>query len=240
MNGKRNGVAAGIAVTGVVVATAALLVLVPAIDLVVSGWFFDPAGGFVLRYAPLPEFLHDAIQILSRLLGVALAGGLLLTLSMRRPILGLGGRQWLFLLAALVVGPGLVANTVFKDHWGRARPAQVEAFSGTRQFTPPLIIADQCRDNCSFVAGDPASGFYLHSFAYVVAPSRRRAVLAGGLAAGGLAGLLRIGMGAHFFSDVVFAGLFMVLTTAVLHAALFGAGATRRFWRALASRRSPA
>jgi len=208
-----------------------VLVAVPGIDLVVSGWFHSQEAGFVWRRAPVAIFLHDAIQIASRVIGAALALGFLYTAVRLIRLFRLGSRQWLFLLLALVVGPGLVANVVLKDNWGRARPAQVTQFGGQKTFSPPLVMTNQCRTNCSFVAGDPASGFFLHSFAYVVAPRRRRVVLAGGIAAGLAAGLLRIGMGAHFFSDVLFAGGFMIATSALLHILIFGRKATGAFWR---------
>jgi lipid A 4'-phosphatase len=51
------------------------------------------------------------------------------------------------------------------------------------------------------------------------------------MAAGLSAGLLRIGMGAHFFSDVIYAGVFMTLTIAGLHAAMFGSARTLDRWR---------
>jgi lipid A 4'-phosphatase len=51
------------------------------------------------------------------------------------------------------------------------------------------------------------------------------------MAAGLSAGLLRIGMGAHFFSDVTYAGVFMTLTIAGLHAAMFGSARTLDRWR---------
>jgi lipid A 4'-phosphatase len=218
-------------------AATALLVLVPGIDLAVSGLFYSPETGFAWRDRPVPDFLHEGIQLGARLLFVAFLAGLgaTLWLSWRagygREVLGLGRRDWLFLLASLLVAPGLVANTVLKDNWDRARPVQVEQFGGQLNHTPPLVISDQCSHNCSFVSGDAAIGFYLHALAYVAARRRSRAVLAAGLAAGGLAGLLRIGMGAHFFSDVVFAGAFMVLTVGIVHALLYGPAETAGRWR---------
>ena len=56
-------------------------------------------------------------------------------------------------------------------------------------------------------------------------------MLAAGMAAGLLAGLLRIGMGAHLFSDLIYAGVFMTLTIAGLHAAMFGSARTLDRWR---------
>ena len=105
-------------------------------------------------------------------------------------------------------------------------------FGGTATFSPALVPQPEAHRNGSFVAGDPCLGFMLTGFAYVLpaAASRRRA-LYGGLLAGGLLGAARIMMGAHFLSDVLFAGLFMLATIALLHATLYGPQTTRARWR---------
>lgn len=132
----------------------------------------------------------------------------------------------------MVSGPVLVANTLLKDHRGRARPMQVREFNGTRQFTPPLLISDQCHKNCSFIAGDSALGFMLHRLAYLLGTRRRQRLLFwSGMAAVSLAGALRIWIGAHFFSDVVFAGTFMLLTAAIVHAMFYHWRRTLAWWR---------
>jgi lipid A 4'-phosphatase len=51
------------------------------------------------------------------------------------------------------------------------------------------------------------------------------------MAAGLSAGLLRIGMDAHFFSDMIYAGVFMTLTIAGLYAAMFESARTLDRWR---------
>lgn len=217
-------------------AAGAALTANPGIDIAVSGLFFEPGAGFSWRSDGVANLIHEAIQVFARVIGVALLLGSAYTLVRSRRagreflLLGLDRRKWVFLFLSLVIAPGLVANTLLKDNFGRARPFQVEEFGGPLIHSPPMVVTDQCERNCSFVAGDPALGFWLHSFAYVVS-RRSRLVLAGGLAAGGLAGLLRIAMGAHFFSDVLFAGAFMLGTVALLHAAMFGWSATADRWR---------
>lgn len=209
----------------------AFLVLVPGIDLAISGWFYAPGSGFAWDGAPLAEAIHELVQIVVRAGGVLLLVAALWTWVAERRLLGLDVRRWTFLALALAIGPGLVANAVLKDHWGRARPRQVEAFGGTAVFTPPLIPAGQCGRNCSFVAGDPTVGFVVHSVAYVVPARRRRRIFWGSMALGGLLGLLRIGMGGHFFSDVVFAAVAILLVSAGLHALLFDRWRTAAAWR---------
>lgn len=116
--------------------------------------------------------------------------------------------QWrlalVFVAAAGTLGPGAVVNWGFKEHWQRARPYQVENFGGTQRFTRAAVITDQCDNNCSFVSGHVACGFFLTSLMLL---HRRRAArwLAAGTVAGLLVGFARMSAGAHWLSDVLWA-----------------------------------
>ena len=200
-------------------ASAALFLLFPAIDLAVSGWFYQPGAGWQLGYAPVFTAIHDGVPYL---IGAAVAGALLLfaiNLMRGTDVLQMRARGLAFVIFALLLGPGLLANVVLKDHWGRARPAHIVEFGGPRAFSPALLPADQCDHNCSFVAGDAAAGYFLLAFALL---ARRRRVLAvtGALAVGSALGAVRVIQGGHFLSDVAFAGLFVGGLTWLLHHAL--------------------
>lgn len=118
------------------------------------------------------------------------------------------GKQWrlhlAFLALAGTLGPGLVVNLGFKDHWQRARPYQVEAFGGEKQFTRAAVFADQCDNNCSFVSGHVACGFFFVSL-MLLHPRRRLRWAAAGVAAGLLIGFARMSDVAHWLSDVLWA-----------------------------------
>ena len=112
-----------------------------------------------------------------------------------------------YITLSLAIGPGLISNFALKDNMGRARPAQVVEFGGTHTFTPAWVPSDQCPKNCSFVSGHAAFGFFLVTFAFLMAPGyRRRAVFAATLAVAAAIGMARIGQGRHFLSDTIFAG----------------------------------
>jgi len=132
-----------------------------------------------------------------------------------------------YLLLVMLVGPGLLVNTVFKDHWGRARPSQVTEFGGGKQFTRAAIPADQCPKNCSFPSGHASVGFYFLALAFVL-PRRRALWLTIGTGLGLGIGLVRIIQGGHFLSDVLFAGIVVYLTARWLHALMFRAPAEDR------------
>jgi lipid A 4'-phosphatase len=203
---------------------AAIAAIWPVPDITVAGWFFDSATTtFPWRSDPAANFLHEFIQVGARVMAALLLAAVVVNRHRKAA---------LFLLVALIVGPGLITNTVLKDNWDRARPLQVQEFGGAAAFTPAWQPTDQCDSNCSFVSGDGALGFFLHTFFYVVSPYWRRRVFAIGFIGGGAVfGGLRIIMGAHFLSDVLWAGLFMLASSAVLHGLFYGFKATRQIWR---------
>lgn len=180
---------------------AALFLAFPQLDLLASSALYRAGQGFMLRGNPVFDFVHRYVGVLAwlgafvTLLIVILSRWLTKFAPWRRPAL--------FVLLALLLGPGLVVNTVLKDQWGRARPAQVAEFGGQAQFTPAWVVSDQCPRNCSFVCGDASVGFGLVALAFV--STRPRRWLAAGIVAGAALGWMRMAQGGHFLSDVVFA-----------------------------------
>ena len=190
--------------------------LFPAIDLAASGLFFAPDRGFVLAHWYPFLLVRRAVPLIA--VAIVLAGIGLIAVGARRPWRGLDWRAGAFLLLALAVGPGLVVNTVFKDHWGRARPEQIASFGGTARFSRAFVPSDQCATNCSFPAGDPSNGFVLAAAGFLVAaPRPRRTIFVGSTALGAAIGVVRIAQGGHFLSDVLASGFLVFGTTWLLH-----------------------
>ena len=217
-----------------------VFLLFPGVDLAATRLFYDPAHGFPLTdWAPL-QFVRAAIPWLTGLIILVCVVGAVWLAVKRRPLWRLDRRALVFIVAATALGPGLLANTVLKDHWGRARPFQTQEFGGTRQFTPAPLPASQCERNCSFVSGHAALGFSLVSFALLWPVGRRRRIaIAAALGFGAVVGLGRIAAGHHFLSDVVYAGLIVFATGWLLYQAIvvrdvFGRPAAWRFYRAIA------
>lgn len=188
---------------------ALLFRLAPGIDLWFSGLFFDPGDGFFLKNALPVRFSYALFRDLPYVVAPLLLWLLFASWhwggAKERPV----RRSLVYLLVVLLLGPGLLVHEGLKNHSGRARPAQVDAFGGDRHFTPAFVIADQCRKNCSFVSGHAAMGFFFLALAWVLRD--RRWLLYGGLI-GGLAGLGRIMQGSHFLSDIVFSFVVVLLT----------------------------
>lgn len=197
--------------------TAGYFVAWPGIDLSVASFFADGTNGFPLRYHAIPKFFNELINLLALLAALWFIAGWTLAHRMRMAIAGLWARQYAFLLTSLIVGPGLIANALFKENWGRARPRQITEFGGTAEFSPPLVISDQCATNCSFVSGDASMGFFFLAVAMIAPVRHRKASVIAALLFGSFIGFMRIIQGAHFLSDVIFAGVFVGLTIVLLY-----------------------
>src|SRR3954465_8753900 len=178
---------------------APLSLAAPGIDLAASHLFYDSALGFYLADWAMVRVIEGTVPwiVYAMIVLAAIAAAWLVLL--RRPLWRLDRKTLMFLVAAIALGPGLIVNTVLKDHWGRARPSQVAEFGGARQFTAAPLLAAQCERNCAFVSGHAALGFSLVSFALLLPfGGRRKTAIAAALGFGALVGLARIAGGRHF------------------------------------------
>jgi membrane-associated phospholipid phosphatase len=123
-------------------------------------------------------------------------------------------RDTLFILSTLAIGPGLIVNLIFKNHWGRPRPVMLDVFSSAQPFVGVWQISDACSTNCSFVAGEASSALWLFT-TLVLIPDRWRPaatkIILGLVIA---LSLNRIAFGGHFLSDVLLSwGMTLVVIT---------------------------
>ncbi|MFN3745435.1 MAG: phosphatase PAP2 family protein [Hyphomicrobiaceae bacterium] len=222
-----------IATVGLMIPLAALLVAVPEIDLTVSGFAKElcPASARSLTGAWCPASALNAVRSAFIALFMLVVGATLAVsvgvLIAKRKLFGTAQARCWFMIAVLVVGPGVVTNLIFKDNFGRARPRDVIELGGTKVFSPPLLPAQECQRNCSFVCGEAASMFAPLFALVFLFPRYRRSLLLAALTTGLVAGAVRMMQGAHFLSDVLFAGIFMALTVSLLHVVFIDSGATR-------------
>lgn len=177
----------------------------------------DPAGPWPVAQEPLFNFLFHVVPFLT----VVLALGAVAIL--------LGARLWavlhrwrlsaVFILLGLVVGPGLVVNAIFKDHWGRDRPRHVETLGGQNAYQPPLVL-NEAGQGKSFPCGHCSVAFLLAGFWLLW---RRRyprvalIALAASVTLGALVGMARMAAGGHFLSDVLWSAWLTWLVLLVLY-----------------------
>lgn len=199
-----------------------LFFALPQADVWVSQQFFTPELGFTHSKHPMVMFSYEVFaQMHIVVIGVLMAYLVWSYASRQSPdalTKQVNRRLATFLLVVLFVGPGLIVNGVWKEHWGRARPFEVQNFGGEHHYTPPMQPAQECDTNCSFVSGHAAMGFYWLSLAWVF---KRRYWLWLGLFLGSFVGFGRILQGNHFLSDIVFS-FWTVYFSACIIATCFG------------------
>jgi membrane-associated PAP2 superfamily phosphatase len=123
-------------------------------------------------------------------------------------------RAAVFFPLLMIIGPGLLVNSAFKNHWGRPRPVQIVEFGGTQAYSPPWLPSAY-KQGKSFPSGHASMGFYLLA-PYFLYRHRRRGLslvwLGTGLLGGALMGVMRMAMGGHFLSDVMWSGGVVYIT----------------------------
>jgi lipid A 4'-phosphatase len=221
---NRTGLVIALAVAA---ATGLLFGLYPRLDLAISAWFFDPltqrfpvgrtTGGGVSWPALGRELAMGVVTAL------AVPAGVTLLLKVLKPGMRMliPARAAVLLVTTLLLAPGLLTNVLLKEHWGRPRPIDVHEFAGGEAFVAWWDPRGGCLHNCSFVAGEGSGAFWALAPAALAPPQLRPLAYAAALGFGAATGALRIAFGGHFFSDVVFSGVFTFLIIWVVHGLLY-------------------
>lgn len=200
----------------------------PELDLKLVAPFFDTQrGAFTFSYNRSYLLVRAVSNWLIAF--VALPAVLALVLKLirpQRPLL-IPGRAILLMLLTLALVPGALADLVLKEHWGRPRPIDVAEFRGQEHFRPWWDPRGDCKANCSFIAGEPSGAFWTMAAAAVAPPQWRAPAYAAAILFGSAVGVMRMAAGAHFFTDVVFAGVFAFLAIWTTHGWLYRWRATR-------------
>ena len=200
-----------------------VFLLEPDIDRWISGLLSTPETGFFWAQHPIGLLVRDLV-IISML---AIVGAAVLSLLAKalapRPTPLLRITTSVYLLATLVLVPGVLVNLVLKDNWGRPRPVHLVEFQDPPSwpvevaFQPVWVISNQCPSNCSFVSGEASAGFVVVALVPLAAARYRRAALASALGWGAIVAAARVVQGGHFFSDVVLAGILTYIAVGLLH-----------------------
>jgi lipid A 4'-phosphatase len=207
--------------TGLIVALAIAAVvglacgLYPQIDLRIAGQFYGftdvSHNMFALRIYPPLMLARDIGLWVGTVLILPAVLALVIKLILPKRKLLISGRAIVFLIATLALAPGLFVNVMLKDHWGRPRPIDVTQFGGDQHFVAWWDPRGDCPNNCSFVSGDVSGAFWAVAPAALAPPQWRALAYGAAFALGAGMAALRMMAGGHFFSDVVFAGVFTFL-----------------------------
>lgn len=180
------------------------------IDFILADFFFnEETGTWFLKNDLVVKLIYDLSPIPAFIIfGVST---IVVLGSIWKKIWRRGIRTALCWMLVMALGPGLVVNAVFKDWYGRPRPKHVEEYGGKMEFCPVWVIGVPGKAK-SFPCGHASIGFYFMTGYFCYWRRNRRAAriwLAVGLIAGTIIGMARMANGAHWFSDVVWAGVFM-------------------------------
>lgn len=174
------------------------------------------SGGWIYGRTFPWNILYDYGELPAWGLGVGAAVGLILV--------GVGrlraayARPCLAVVLTIVIGPGLLVNGIFKNCWGRPRPADVVSFGGGESFRSVSEPAGPGGGR-SFPCGHCAMAFATSSGVafYTLHPVASLCTLFGGLAFGIVMGVSRVSQGGHFPTDVLWSGIMVMLVIAALY-----------------------
>lgn len=215
----------------------------PNIDLVVAKSVFtatpcasavipgEVCGAFALAKNRIFEIVRDVTLALPYIAVVVLIANLIS--SWRKS--GAGWRtlktdRYIAALISLVIGCGLIVNTLLKSYSGRPRPRSTDLFGGSLDFVQAGSFAGRCLGNCSFVSGEASSGGWLLCLVLLL-PPRLRFPLGIPLAAVSIMmPIMRVMTGAHYLSDAVLGWLLSLVVFAATIAVidLLRSGTTAR------------
>ena len=198
----------------IMLALSIIFFLFPNIDITVSGLFFGQDGSFLASEQDwfiyfIRKMILPLLALLVFFIPIAAA---VKQYIYGEKILNKSLRDWTFLFSCLVLGTGVIVNSIFKSFWGRARPNDTLVFGGEQPFTIPWLNVDYCEANCSFVSGDVS--FFTLSLAILLIFNKQTwnifaysAII--------LISLLRIMEGDHFLSDTIMS---FIITYVVIRA----------------------
>ncbi|PLW76352.1 phosphatase PAP2 family protein [Cohaesibacter celericrescens] len=180
-----------------------VFLVVPEIDLWVSGLFFDAQDKFWLKGAWFPLRLRKLGIFAPRLIIILMALFFVARLFWPNLKKLFALSHMLFLMVAAIIGPGLIVNLLLKANWGRARPVQTDLFGGDWPYSQVWVIADNCQKNCSFVSGEGAMSFWMLGLILLLPLGWRKVSFWIIATFALLVSFNRIVFGGHYLSDIL-------------------------------------
>ena len=185
-------------------------------DVAISSLFYDPATHHFLfdnSHPKLARIRENGMIAIATYIGCLILS-VAYFLPWRLP--SIPPRAAIFLTASLLVGPALLVNGIMKPHWGRPRPIEITQFGGTLPFVNWWDPTGACDSNCSFISGEASTAAWMFGPAMLLPMPWRTAGIVVVAALTVTISALRVMAGGHFFTDVLFGALVMLLILLLL------------------------
>ena len=174
-----------------------------------EGWFRENLPVYYLSYH------YGNIPAILTVIGAIL----LLVVGFKKQKYALYRKINIYIILGMLIGPGLIVNALFKEHWGRPRPRHIEEFGGRMEY---LQLWDKGVSGAgsSFPCGHASMGYFFFVFFFILRKKKKTLsifALLFSLAFGTVIGVSRIAQGGHFASDVLWTAGFLYLTSLLLY-----------------------
>ncbi|MDY6915564.1 MAG: phosphatase PAP2 family protein, partial [Candidatus Cloacimonadota bacterium] len=187
------------------------------LDISWQSYFWKESSGWFLKNAQPWHFLYHYSNLPALVISIAA----LMVLA-----IGFFKNRWrkykkicLFLVLVIIIGPGLIINSLLKDNWGRPRPRDIEAFGGEYDYEQVLEINPESSGK-SFPCGHCSMGFYFFVLFLLLRKSFKTTaflLLLFGIILGSLIGIARLAQGGHFISDILWTAGLVYMSSAALY-----------------------
>lgn len=210
------------------VIAAVAVALDPALDLQIAAYFQTLGVKAALAsFYPWFDRVRDANVALGAAFVLVALGTLVIKFFWPQRRTLISTRASLLIIATFALAPALLVNGVLKPHSNRPRPAAVVELGGTQRFVQWWDFSGECDGNCSFVSGEASGAYALLAPAVVVPPPWRGLAVGAVVVYGTAVGVMRMAVGGHFATDIVFAGVFTALIVWLLHGCIYRFNRTR-------------
>ncbi|MDD3144149.1 MAG: phosphatase PAP2 family protein [Candidatus Cloacimonetes bacterium] len=200
-----------------ILAAGTWLIRARGLDLMIQDFFYSGTGNWLGNHIRLFDHIYDFGTLPALIL--AIAGLAVFVLGFFTPNAAQWRRSGLFLALVMLLGPGLLVNAVFKQHWGRPRPNQLAIYEGQFAYEAPLTI-DPGSSGEAFPSGHASMGFYFFTLYFIFRGRKKRlttwAFVLSLLYGFGM-GLVRVAQGGHFASDILWSGGMVWFSCALLY-----------------------
>ncbi len=190
----------------------------PNLDIQISQMFYSRDEGFIYAQNIFAQFIFQAVPLITYTAAIIYFTVGLYQYFVRKKF----RKILLYLIITLIIGPGLLVNSLFKDNFGRARPKSITEFGGSANFHSLMIISNECNVNCSFSSGHAAAAYYFTSISFVAPRRFSNKIFHTAMIFGTIVGFVRIIQGGHFASDVFFSCLVVLIVNYITKSLLYG------------------